>query len=136
MAKTKIGSNAIFSGPQKGLSIVLDRCYAYSGIIVATTAEQTALQFATPNAIIIADIQCNAYLQYANVTQRQGGYKISFNGQIVALITAPTSNAYAPSTVSQELIIPPLTDVLIQTVCGADDADNYATINLVGRLYA
>ena len=118
-----------------GIRYIGQHAYAYSGSIAAATAEQTALEFTTGSGYIFADIQCNAYLQYANVTQRQGGYKVSFNGIIVALITAPTSNAYSPSTVSQELIIPPFTEVLIETLSTADDADNFATINLVGRVY-
>jgi len=36
MSKTKIGSNAIFSGPQKGLTVIEDHCYAYSGSKAAT----------------------------------------------------------------------------------------------------
>ena len=45
------GSNAIFSGPGKELSIIEDQCYAYSGEITTSTAYQTFLEFKTGKEI-------------------------------------------------------------------------------------
>ena len=127
--------NASVASTGLGLRYIGNWAYAFSGAIPATIAEQTALEFTTGSGYILADIECNAYLQYTGASVRVGAFKISFNGQIIAQILAPTTGSYAPSTATQRVVIPPFTEVLIETVCTADDADNYASVNIVGTVY-
>ena len=47
MSKTKKGSNAIFTGPQKGLTTIGKHCYAYSGVVTTASSEATLLDFTT-----------------------------------------------------------------------------------------
>jgi len=47
MARTKIGTNAQFSGTGKGLVYVKDFCYAYSGAVTVDGTDDVALDFST-----------------------------------------------------------------------------------------
>ena len=47
----KLGSNAIFTGTQKGLTVIGKHCYAYSGIL-NVDAEITFLEFSTKRNIL------------------------------------------------------------------------------------
>ena len=53
MAKTRIGANAIFSGPQKGLSIIGEHCYAYSGLHASNTTAFTVLNLLQAKVILL-----------------------------------------------------------------------------------
>jgi len=59
MAKTKLGSNATFSGPQKGLTVIGRRFYAYSGNIPASGASVEYLNFSTGKDIYLGTLQFN-----------------------------------------------------------------------------
>lgn len=47
MSKTKLGSNTIFTGSGKGITVVNDKCYAYSGVVLFDDNEVTLLEFNT-----------------------------------------------------------------------------------------
>ena len=124
-----------FLGPNKGLSIVGDFGYALSGNYAATTAEQTVLEFTTGNYVFVGKFQFNSFVQMSNVTVRQGAAKITFNGNQVALLMAASPNENAPFETTMDLIIPTRTEVKVTVIAEADDANNYATVGLTGRVY-
>jgi len=79
MAKEAIGSNAIFTGTQKGLTITGSKCYAYSGNIIINNTTADLLTFNTGKHILEVNIYW--YGRIAHV----GGSKIiqqlvTFNG--------------------------------------------------------
>ena len=124
-----------FTGPAETLEIIGNHAYAYSGTFEATTAEQIALEFTTGNYLFVGKIQLNAFLQLSNVSVRQGAANITFNGVQVALFMAASPNENAPFETSQDLIIPAYTEVKVTVIASTDDADNFATVGLTGRIY-
>ena len=79
MAKTKIGANAIFSGPQKGLSIIGQHCYAYSGLVQVTTASEF-LSFTTGKDLIVANFQ----FTLGEDTTDNIVWEVTINGNIIS----------------------------------------------------
>ena len=79
MAKTKIGANAIFSGPQKGLSIIGQHCYAYSGLVQVTTAREF-LSFTTGKDLIVANFQ----FTLGEDTTDNIVWEVTINGNIIS----------------------------------------------------
>ena len=71
MAKKRI---ATFLGPQLGLAIAGEHCYAYSGVASINNVETTQLEFQTPNNIIRAVIIFNSL-----TTDKRFTHKIYFN---------------------------------------------------------
>ena len=45
MAKTKLGSNAIFSGPNKGLTSIGEHVYSFSGPILSTGSDGPMISY-------------------------------------------------------------------------------------------
>jgi len=127
--------NASVAATGLGIRYIGKHCYAYSGRLEATTAGQTGLDFTTGSGFIVGEIQCNAYLQYDNVSLRQGAFKISFNDLPISELTASDANEDMPASVTQKVLIPPLTKVTVETTASSDDSDNYATLTLIGRVY-
>ena len=139
MAKTRIGANAIFSGPQKGLSIIGDRCYAYSGAVAASDSLQTLLDFNTGKGFIVATLTMTATIRMVSGELGSGylrGWQLDFNGQTVGLYKADSaSSGDNLPTVETEILIPPLTNVVLTCVDSAATVNWKGTANITGRIY-
>jgi len=133
MARTKLGANAIFSGPQKGLSMIGSHCYAYSGRILSTGsagADDQLLSFNTGKGYIIADI-----IFQNDVTSGIDIYfEIKYNGQTVVL------NKEAAATITEPwtwiLLIPPLTFVEVAWGTQGGGTNFNGTVSISGKVYA
>ena len=136
MAKTKIGANAIFSGPQKGLTFIGDYCYAYSGAINGTNSFTSYLSFQTNKALIVAKIQYNGAPDPSDPsTGGESICRISFNGQVVAYMKASTNSPDANGSPQENtMVIPPLTQVDVDVVTGANSSFQ-GNVVLSGRVY-
>ena len=101
MSKSKTGSNAQFTSAGKGLTVIGDHCYAYSGDIEATTASQTALEFATGKGYILGEFTFNGFIQIDNVSIRQGSVSYVFNNVVVSNQITADANEDSPADVKQ-----------------------------------
>ena len=139
MAKTRIGANAIFSGPQKGLSVIGDRCYAFSGPIEAKNTVQTLLDFNTGKGFIVATLTMTATIRMTSGDVGSGyvrGWQLDFNGQTVGLYKADSqSSGDNLPTVETEILIPPLTHVVLTCIDSASTVNWKGTANITGRVY-
>jgi len=134
MARPKLGSNAIFSGAQKGLTILSDRCYAYTGIFTVGNETIECLRFSTGKGMIVAKVFV-AYDVHDFTAGEKIGYEMKFNDQMLinsvyGANIRPTGNNYF-----MDFIIPPLTDVQFNFV-NTDDSGIPMSMVLSGRLYA
>ena len=134
MAKTRIGSNAIYSGNQLGLSIIGDHCYAYNEK-GCTNTDITLLKFSTGKYYIVAKVQFG----YVENAANSFDYSILFNGNSIAGYLVGGAGTQANDNQDNaplNIIIPPLTDVQItaKNISSADERDQIAT--LTGRVYA
>jgi hypothetical protein len=132
MAKTRIGSNATFSGTQKGLTTVGSHCYAFSGKVTVGDTVTDLLDFHSGKGYIVAKVQMG-YGQIDNPDDYE--YEITFNGiEVFAYVVAHSLQQTEPDTV-MNLLIPPLTQVTIRARNRTDDTTNPQYAMLVGRQY-
>jgi len=132
MARTKLGANAIFSGTQKGLSILSDRCYALSGVIGVAQAEVSMLDFSTEANIIKADIQLVSAVEVSDNYE----FKVKFNGQTIwKQRLTNTVQLYPYGIYPIQLVIPPLTKVEITLYNVSADTSREWSVSLTGRIY-
>jgi len=130
-------------GPQNtastglNLNIIGQHGYAYSGVIAATTSPQTALSFTTGNYLFVAELQLNAGVDPAAPSNGVATLCITtLNGTKVSVImcSAAVSTPETFPSVTQQLIIPPYTEV----IAAVDSAANQAydvTVTIMGRIY-
>ena len=131
MAKEAIGSNATFTGPQQGLTIIGDYAYAYSGRIPSSgTSTVTLLDFATGKHT--SDLMFSS--DYSSNSGNDAVWKITFNGQRVSSyyhnggLTEPTNRT------PFQLIIPPNTHVLIEALNQTGSETIYFYARLTGKI--
>jgi hypothetical protein len=132
MAKERIGSNAIFTGPQKGLTTIGDHCYAYSGASSITSGSYSeVLNFTTGKQYILADLQ----LSSLESTGSDLYYKITLNGvEVVAQFNNNAYQTYPYGMTPIQLLFPPNSIVIISAQRGSgSDYNVYASIR--GKIY-
>ena len=139
MAKTKIGSNAPFGGASKNLVYIGEHVYAYSGKYSSSTSSQTLINMVTGKGYIIANFQCNGATADINSSTVGNGnvtvFTIKFNGVIIARLKSETANEDMPPTIENKLIIPPYTNITVDTISASSDSNLTPTVNIVGRIY-
>ena len=127
MAKEAYG---IFTGPQKGLSIIGNHCYAYSGSKASSGTATNYLEFTTGKHYIVAKLQPAYFAQGTNNVS----WLIKFNGQDVQYAEVTSGRDYTPF---QEilLIIPPLTfvEVEVDNLSGGTEA---VGVSITGKVYS
>ena len=128
MAKKQI---ATFLGSNKGLSIVGNHCYAFSGKVTpsgGTSADTIALQFQTGK--YYSKVKLNWTCQSTSATVDQW-FDVILNGETVFFARAEDDET-ATGQSPLKLIIPPLTECIIKV---GDNAQNIFTVVLAGRVY-
>jgi len=133
MARKRI---ATFLGPNKGLSVLQSHAYAFSGLIVAHTDDQTALSFTTGNFYVVGYLQLNGAVDDdspADVTLT--AVKVSFNGQGLFILVTGNNVHRTSRSIRQKIIIPPLTEVIAIVDHEAIAADQYSSVVITGRVY-
>jgi hypothetical protein len=130
MAKERIGSNAIFTGPQLGLTVIQSHCYAFSGVIDVNDSETDLLNFHTGKQYIRATVRfCYGVSSSDNYL-----YKIKYNGQIV-MSDASAGTTQAHWNPEYEILIPPLTEVIMTAINQTGDYLKPQSVVLVGKVY-
>jgi len=132
MARTKLGANAQFSGPNKGLTSIGQHVYSYSGLIVSTgsgDAGDEMLSFHSGKGYIIADC-----IFQNDITSGSDIYfQIKYNGQTVVL------NKEASSTITEPwtwiILIPPLTFVEVAWGTQSGATNFNGTVSISGKVY-
>ena len=114
MSKTKLGSNATYTGSQLGLTVVGEDAYAYSGPVAVADTSVTLLQFTTGKFYINANWIGN-YNQNVSETLASEDYRftIALNGTRIASCESSDAQGSARNTVLN-IIIPPLTEVKVE----------------------
>jgi len=130
-------------GPQTtastGLSLnyIGKHAYAYSGPISAAQTPITALSFTTGNYYLVGRINFDGNTQtYTPQTGVSASIcLVNFNGILVSDMKVGTSSEQMPGSNWTDIIIPPLTEVVMTVDASSDDANYYATVRLTGRIY-
>ena len=93
-----------------GIRYIGDHAYAYSGTFVASTSEQTVLDFTTGSGYIVATLTLTAPIDMTAVQDGSfRGYQLDFNGQTVGLYKVESVSEDMPSNTETQILIPPFT---------------------------
>jgi len=123
-----------FTGTQKGLTVIGDYCYAYTGNHPANTTSVEGLNFTTGKYIIVGKFQLNQAIGNADSSSGASSYaQIELNGNIVSHMHSGGSSR-DPLEI-QYLVIPPNTEVIVRLYSDEDQATRYITGVLTGRVY-
>lgn len=123
---------AIFTGPQKGLNIIGDHCYAYSGTVSVTGSETTMLDFTTGEQYLKVVIEPHGV--FSQIGQSQISMAVTINGNTILHTywdASLDSSMYDTPTL---LLIPPLSTVTV-TLAQATGSDKDMQLTLTGRVY-
>jgi len=125
------------SGIGTGLNYIGVHVYAYNNL-AAATSDTVVLKFTTEGAYIVGSIQFNGYIQPGNpATGSAGTCNVTFDGQTVINMKTETElETSAPHSESQNILIPAFTSVEVTLRSGATEALQFATVGIVGRVYA
>ena len=122
----------IFTGPQKGLNIIGDQCYAYSGTVSVTGSETTMLDFTTGEQYLKVVIEPHGV--FSQIGQSQISMAVTINGNTILHTywdASLDSSMYDTPTL---LLIPPLSTVTV-TLAQATGSDKDMQLTLTGRVY-
>lgn len=132
MAKTRIGSNATFTGAQKGLTILGSHCMAYSGVVIVNNTETDLCNFTTGKGYIIAQV----HFSYMEDVTESYLYSVYFNGIKVQGFIRYGKKDYKDSNETPlNIMIPPLTQVRLTADNISDSNARGQLASLVGRVY-
>ena len=126
---------ASFLGPQLGLSVLGEHCYAYSGsstVTGASSADTTLLNFNSSKNYIVGNLQPFSTARGS----AQLYLVVKFNNQIIINAEFDDSGSINPLLDSPILlIIPPLTNVNV--LVGLESGTNKAwSLTFTGRVYS
>ena len=129
MAKVKLGSNATFLGPQKGLAIVSDWCYAYRGEHSVAGSLVTVLEFQTGKRVTVLK-----YLPiYFTNNSEDFIYSVLLNGNTV-LANILNDHDNQPFT-SEQIVVPPNTLVQVTIIASGHSSTRTVGALMTGRIY-
>ena len=114
-----------------GIRYIGSHCYAFSGLVGVTNAEESLLDFTTGSGYIVGKIQFN----YAVYSTSDFAFRVRFNGAVIQSYAVTASGNYTESDVPIHVIIPPFTRVQCQAerIDGSGDINQIVT--LTGRVY-
>jgi len=136
MAKVKIGTNAQFTGAQLGLTVIGDRCYAFSGSFSLDTSVQTLLEFNTGKGYIVATMGCCGPVNPADIGSGSNTlFRIYINGIVVAQNKQGTSTEAQPTFSEQTIIIPPYSTVKVDNISTDTTVSWKVQAYVTGRIY-
>jgi len=116
-----------------------DYCYAFSGAFAASNTDQTLLDFTTGNSgYIVATLTLTPPIRMLAAGISGGyprGWQLNFNSQTIGLYKADSAQQDMPTVVEVQILIPPLTNVVLTSVDSGSDANYSGTAHLTGRVY-
>jgi len=128
MAKPKKGTT--FLGPNKGLTTLGDRVYAYGGLIAVDATEKDLLNFTTGAEALF----CKAQFNYAQLTSESFFYRVYFNDTLVqGYITSHSAQYTSPDNLIP-IIIPPLTRVKLTAQNVSDNNARSQIVSITGKV--
>jgi hypothetical protein len=129
------GSNP--AGVGTSINYIGDHAYAYAASEAAATTSDTRLNFSTGALYIVARLTCNGS---ADPTGTDNGnitvWDLNFDSQLVVRIKTETAQENMPTSLYNDIIIPPYTNVTVLSQSNGDSAGRLTTCSIVGRVYA
>jgi len=128
-----------FTGPAEALEIIGDHAYAYAALAGANAASITRLDFTSGNYYFVGRLTCNGSCDTAVGGVGNGNttaFSLSFNGtEVVRMKTETEITGPEESTVYNDIIIPPYTEVKLTSISNSTRVDRKTSCLLTGRIY-
>jgi len=129
-----VGFANSFTGSAEAIEIIGEHAYAYNKLSASTTSA-AAMSFTTGNYYFVGTLQFNMPFNYGSPADSIGYLQANLNGSVVSLLTVGNLAPDANEQATQELIIPPYTEVEINIKSNGNVADRLSTVTLTGRIY-
>jgi len=131
-----IPTSASIASTGLGVRYIGKWAYAYSGQFSEVTTPQLVLDFTTGSGIIVAELQFNSFVGETdpNLGSR-GTCAIVINGEALGIIKAASSSDATPSSVTQKLILPPLTHLTATIDASSTGVTSKGSVIFTGRVY-
>jgi len=110
--------------------------YIYSGFIAAVNTSVTYLNFTTGGYYLVGQFQFNTPLEQADPTAGiEATCRVDFNNVGIAMLKASSDfNDNSNGSVTQELIIPPFTNVIVVVDAHATDPIRFGTCSFISKV--
>jgi len=131
MTAADVQPSASVASTGKGIRYIGQHAYAYSGSVDVVNSTVTLLEFTTGSGYIVGSFQPQ-YFDNAGAENFQ--FKVLFNSIQVAGCVLDKIEGYTPFE-ETELIIPPLTNVLITAINVSDADTRKMAAIIIGRVY-
>jgi hypothetical protein len=137
MAKAEgIPPTASVASVGSGINYVADYVYAYSGLYAANTTAVTVISATTGSGVLVGIIQLNGACDDDSPANRTAtSLNIFLNDISIAVLATGDQALDAPTSVKQNIIIPPFTKIELILDMGGIVTDNWASALLTGRVY-
>jgi len=120
-----------------GIRYIGEHCYGYGGLTEAVEDPTLVLSFTSGAGYIVGVFQVNAAYDDDNPSSAavQTLAAIKFNGITIAIIGCGGGTPdRRPSSVTQDVIIPPGTEVVCE-IDSVTTSDKYNSLTFIGRVY-
>lgn len=137
MSEADVQPSASVASPGLGIRYVGNHAYAYSGLLPVSADTVTVLSFTSGSSYLVGEFQVNAGYDDddAAAAATPTLANIIFNGNSIALVGCGGQTPdRRPSSISQKVVIPPLTEVVV-TLDSTATSDQYYSMTLIGRTY-
>ena len=131
-----VGQSNSFTGKAEALEIIGDFAYAYNQSEMTNTAT-TVLEFTTGNYLFVGQVQFVGPIQFgANIASGDvGGISIALGGTTIAFLKNETGEEDMMQASTYSIIIPPYTEVKIESLNASNNSDYIQSTAMTGRLY-
>lgn len=137
MAEASVTPEASVASTGKGIRWVGKSCYAYSGTYNIDTTAFPMLEWDSGALAVTGTFYGYGPIKFDSTSLNSGqfgGFRISFNGKIIAIMKADTSQHDMGQVMQFKAIIPPQTSVLVEGLGYATTADFLMECNFTGKV--
>ena len=120
-----------------GIRYIGDHCYAYSGQVAPATdgSQTTLLDFTSGTGYIIGQLFMNGTNNGTSGTGFVDNFELVLNGIVSMSYKIETAQEDMPSAIEGQIVIPPLTDVLVRVRSTSNNVNWTVTSSITGRVY-
>ena len=131
-----IQPSASIASTGKGIRYIGQHCFAMMTPLAASTSSETQLSFTVGAGYIVGRFTMNGS---ADPTSTDAGnitvWTVKFNGQAVAVLKTESATEDMPTTVYNEVIIPPFTLVEVTSQSNGNSPGRLISALFTGRVY-
>jgi len=118
-----------------GIRYIGEHCYFYSGAYAASATAADHINFTSGSGYIMGRLYVNGAIESGSTGGEITTFTVKFNSIRVCMMKTDSIQEDQPSTVYQDLLIPPYTHVQIEVDSEGADVSRHTTVTFSGRVY-